>query len=435
MNDFLDILERKKNGETLRVDDIEAWVDGVISAQMPDYQIAALLMAIRLNGMNFEETVALTQAMADSGDRLSFPGYPLVLDKHSTGGVGDKVTLVLAPLIAACGLPVAMLSGRGLGFSGGTIDKFESLPGVNCSFDQAGLRRMLDEVGWANSMPSDTLVPADRVLYALRGVTATVDSIPLITASILSKKLAGGATHLCLDVKCGQGAFMKDRPSAVALAQSLKQVGEMGGLKIRGVVSRMETPLGSAVGNYLELLEAVHLLKNRSETPLMELILALGSEMLVMSGSETNVVSAGPRLHRALDSGEALGRLLDYLRFCGARPKALDLLLKQNFDDLDRVPMCAHRSGNIQAIHALPTAILCRDLGAGRKAQEDRIDPLAGITLVRQPGEYVATGDVVAWAYGDRAAQMEAEIQQATAHIFDITNQAIHTTPIVLESF
>ncbi len=413
---MLALIERKKEGKALDESMIRGWVQGVVTRAIPDYQTSALLMAIRLMGMDFEETLQLTRAMAESGERLHFDGYPVLADKHSTGGVGDKVTLVLGPMVAACGLPVSMLSGRGLGFSGGTIDKFEALDGVSCLRDGKEMQAMLDQVGWANAQASQSIAPADRILYGLRDVTGTVDSIPLITASILSKKLSGGTTHLCLDVKAGKAAFMQDLDSGRALAENLRRIGEMGGLKITGYVTRMEEPLGHAIGNYLELMEAVAYLRQPPSTPLMALCYALAERMLTSAGTCENAASARTRLEQALASGAALEKLLAYLRFNGARPAAVDELLAARYEQFSRVAVMASRSGYVAAIDGRALGVLGVQMGAGRQKADDIIDPMAGFVLAAQVGDRVSAGDVLAWVFGDRAAafpDLQARVRDA----------------------
>ena len=394
------LIEKKKLGGVLSAGEIEAWVEALSAERVPEYQTAALLMAIRLVGMNFDETLALTNAMVASGERLAFTGFPVLADKHSTGGVGDKVTLILAPLLAACGLPVSMLSGRGLGFTGGTIDKFEALQGVSCNQDQPRMQAMLERFGWANAQASKRLVPADRILYRLRDVTATIDSIPLITASILSKKIAGGANRLCLDVKCGRSAFMQDLTAAKDLAHHLQVIGTMGGLTVGGLITHMDEPLGHAVGNYLELLESVHYLKELKNTPLMDLVLRLSAKMLVQGGVCAHSQAAETLLKARLEDGSALAKLTAYLRFTGGSEAAVDRLLQERFEDFPRVALTAVASGVVTAVNGRRIGDLLIELGAGRKTYRDVIDPMAGVLLNRHLGDRVDRGDVLAWVYG-----------------------------------
>ena len=427
------LIEQKKFGRALSREEIESWVSGVVSGEVPHYQTAALLMAIRLKGMDFEETLALTTAMTESGDRLRFNGHPILADKHSTGGVGDKVTLILAPLLAAVGVPVTMLSGRGLGFTGGTIDKFESLPSVSCNQDNAAMQKMLDTFGWANAQASERIAPADRLLYGLRDVTGTVDSIPLITASILSKKMAGGATHLCLDVKCGASAFMPDLAQAKELAENLKTIGEMGGLAIQGLISHMEEPLGHAIGNYLELLESVHYLKEEQKTPLMELVFALGAKMMVQTGFAKSPTEAMAALRQVLASGAGLDKLTDYLTFCGGDQKKIEELKALNFEDLPRIAVPATKSGVVARIHGRGMGELAVQLGAGRKKHDDVIDPIAGILLNKQVGDQVEKGEPLAWLFGEKAQHALAATRIVA--LMDLSAETPRRTNMVRHEF
>ncbi|MDJ0834916.1 MAG: thymidine phosphorylase [Acidobacteriota bacterium] len=436
MVNLVPLIEKKKVGRSLTDAEIQAWIDAVVAETVPDYQTAALLMAIRLNGMDFDETLALTNAMADSGDRLSFQGYPVLADKHSTGGIGDKVTLILAPIMAAVGLPVTMLSGRGLGFSGGTIDKFESLEGVSCNQGPGAMQAMLDRFGWANAQATERIAPADRILYALRDVTGTVDSIPLITASILSKKLAGGAGCLCMDVKCGTAAFMQDMESARELAGNLKTIGDMGGMNVRGVITRMEEPLGHAVGNYLELLEARDYLKTCPDRPLMELVFALGEVMLAQGGLTNDPGDARARMRKTIDDGSAMDRLERYLVFCGAQPQAMSRLQADSLDKLPRRAVTAERSGMVHAVKGRDIGYLMVDLGAGRKVRSDAIDPLAGLVLARHVNDRVERGQVIAWLYGEKGLREDPEVDRRIRACFEIgeARDALRQ-PVVLHAF
>lgn len=432
------VIEKKKLGQTLAREDIDGWIAGVVSGAVPDYQSAALLMAVRLNGMSFSETVDLTRAMTESGDRLVFDGYPVLADKHSTGGVGDKVTLILAPILAAVGLPVTMLSGRGLGFSGGTIDKLESLPGLSCDLDQTAMKGILDELGWTNAKASESVARADRKLYVLRDATETVDSIPLITASILSKKIAGGASHLCLDVKCGSGAFMKTRAQARELAENLVKVGnQIGlevGLSVAGILSRMDEPLGHAVGNYLELMESVDYLRKVRKTALMELVFALGEKMLVQCGFCSSA-EARARMTQAVEGGEALNRLVGYLRMTGAETGEIEKLMARDFDNpaLPRVAVTAERDGYIGAIHGERLGHLMVGLGAGRQKMNDAIDPLAGVLLATQVGDAVKTGEPLLWIYGTR--RHDPSFGRGLRECFTISGTAPQPAPVFFEEF
>lgn len=423
-------IEAKKRGQALSESQIRDWIEGVVSERVPLYQSAALLMAIRLKGMSFEETWWLTDAMAKSGDQLHFDQHPVVIDKHSTGGVGDKVTLILAPLVAACDVPVAMLSGRSLGFTGGTIDKFESLSGVNCEFDNQTLYRMMAEVGWVNAQPSSLIAPADKALYALRDVTGTVDSIPLITASIMSKKISGGASHLCLDVKCGSSAFMTRLEDATSLAETLIRVGQLGGLQMGGVISRMSEPLGRAVGNYLELWEAVSYLKDWPNTALSELVMDLARSMLGMFGVPQDLVDG--RLRQALDSGEALRHLERYLAFCGAQDGALKSLMTEPLGFDQGLAVRAPCDGFVTAIAGHQLALFGVELGAGRKTKTDRIDPMAGFWLDVQVGDPIRKGDLLMRVFGAQSKAIVTEFGAQLLESFRISPEPKPIEPLVI---
>lgn len=428
-----DLLALKKEGSQLSPSQIEFWIQGMVSGAIPDYQTTALLMAIRLKGMTFHETLALTQAMAESGERLSFPSFQMVFDKHSTGGVGDKVTLILAPILAEAGLPISMLSGRGLGHTGGTIDKFESLEGVSCRQSPEAMRRMMATFGWANAQASESINPADRMLYALRDVTSTVDSIPLITASIISKKLAGGATHLCLDVKCGRAAFMQTIDEARNLAENLKIIGEMGGLKVSGFITRMEEPLGRAVGNYLELLESVHYLSEWKSTPLMQLVTTLGADMLMASGKASSISEAEGLMKSAVHSGKALDRLVAYLQFTGGKKSAIDQLLRTHFSQMAGRPLLATEEGYLTAVDGLALGDAMIHLGAGRKSREDQIDPKAGMVLEAQIGDIVKAGAPLGWLHGAQAESLDDAFLVKLRSCFKLGNVQKAPEPIILE--
>jgi pyrimidine-nucleoside phosphorylase len=429
---FVSMIEKKKHGNALTVEEVQFWIKGVTNGTIPDYQSAAMLMAIRLRGMTFEETVALTKAMTSSGTTLKFAKYPALFDKHSTGGVGDKVTMILAPMLAAVGLPVTMLSGRGLGFTGGTIDKLQSVPGVSCDQDAEAMANMIEVCGWANAMATKDVAPADRKLYALRDVTATVDSVPLITASILSKKLAGGATHLCLDVKSGRAAFMSSEEQARELATSLKTIGEMCGLKVSGLLTRMSEPLGHAVGNYLEMIESVAYLKSYQDTALMDVVMSLAIKMM-RSGEmfETDEL-CGERLLQVIESGEALKSLYGYLEVTGGTPEAIQVLDKASYEDFDRIPLVAKQSGFLSEIDGLALGWLMVDLGAGRHRQEDEIDPIAGLTLEKHLGDSVQEGEVVGWLYGTKALASPGVWQERAGESFKVATQAMPKPSAIL---
>src|SRR6478672_8728593 len=321
----VDLIRQKRDGGTLDRAAIDFFVSGVTDGSLPDYQASALLMAIVLRGMTAEETAALTDAMVRSGVRVDYPDIPGVpVDKHSTGGVGDKTSIILAPLAAACGAPVPMMSGRGLGHTGGTLDKLESIPGFRTALTLDELRRSVRAIGCALIGQTSEGAPADRKLYALRDVTGTVESIPLITASIMSKKIAEGIGGLVLDVKFGDGAFMKTEKDARALAQSLVSTGELAGVRTEALLTSMDAPLGRAVGNALEIIESIETLKGRGPADLEALSVEFAARMLVLSGVEPDLARATERVRKALSSGAGVEKLREIVANQGGDPGVVD---------------------------------------------------------------------------------------------------------------
>jgi pyrimidine-nucleoside phosphorylase len=387
-----DLIYTKKMGGALSDDQIDFWVKGVAAGQVPDEQSAALLMAICWQGMDVRETLALTLSMRDSGHRVDLSGVPGVkVDKHSTGGVGDKTTLILGPIVASCGVPCAMFSGRGLGHTGGTVDKYAAIPGLRVELDPEQFRASLLATGFANSAQTGDICPADRKLYALRDVTATVESIPLITASIMSKKLAGGSDALVLDVKCGSGAFMKSADDARALARAMVGVGQAHGMRVKALVTRMEEPLGWAIGNALEVMEAVEILKGQGGSDLARMSFRLAAEMLVLGGAAATLAEAERRVADSITSGAAMASFRAWVAANGGDPGALD--------DFSRLPgyrrtvaVRAQRSGHVHAIQSRPLGLLAMELGAGRQSKDDRLDLGVGIRMHVQVGQKVEAG-------------------------------------------
>jgi pyrimidine-nucleoside phosphorylase len=387
-----DLIYTKKTGGRLSDEQIAFWVEGVARGTAPDEQSAALLMAICWRGMDTRETWALTLAMRDSGLKVDLASVPGVkVDKHSTGGVGDKTTLILGPIVAACGVPCAMFSGRGLGHTGGTVDKYAAIPGLRVELDPDAFRASLRATGFANSAQTAAFCPADRRLYALRDVTATVESIPLITASIMSKKLAGGCDALVLDVKCGAGAFMKSLVDARALARAMVAVGQAQGLRVKALVTRMEEPLGWAIGNALEVMEAVEILKGGEDTDLARMSFRLAAEMLVLGGAAATLAEAEGLVAAAVASGRAMAKFRDWVAHNGGDPRALD-----DFSLLPgsrrEVAVPASAAGFVQAMDSRALGLLAMELGAGRSSRDDRLDLGVGIRVHARVGQRVEAG-------------------------------------------
>ena len=404
-----DIIAKKRDGRPLSRDEVAQFVHGVVSGEFTDYQASALLMAIVLRGMSDDETKWLTEAMLRSGRVVELDAIqrPKV-DKHSTGGVGDKVSLVLAPLAAACGLCVPMMSGRGLGHTGGTLDKLESIPGFSVDLDEAAYRRQLKAIHQAMIGQSADMVPADRKLYALRDVTATVESIPLICASILSKKLAEGIDALVLDVKCGSGAFMKTEADARELAKALVRISRGMGKPTSALITRMEQPLGRAVGNSLEVMEAIDCLQGRGPCDLMEVTYALTAEMLVLGGLCESPAAAREGMEAAVADGRAWAAFCELVRAQGGDVGAVATG--------ERLPRASGREelcyqgpspAYLAELDALAVGEAARLLGAGRTHAAATVDPAVGFVFQKKPGDPVRPGEPLAVIHYNDAQKLE----------------------------
>ena len=389
---FVDAIARKRDGDALSRVEIDAFVAGVTDGSIPDYQASALLMAIVLRGMTDQETGWLTDAMVRSGDRVDLSDIPGVkVGKHSTGGVGDKISVVLAPVAAACGVVVPKMSGRGLGHTGGTLDKLESIPGFRIDLTIEQFKQALRDVGTAIIGQTASLAPADKKLYALRDVTATVESIPLISASIMSKKLAEGSNALVLDVKCGDGAFMKDPERARMLAASMVAIGRQAGVRTEAVITDMDSPLGHAVGNALEIIECLDTLKGQGPPELTAVVKYLASRMVLLAGQEASEEAAAARVAGALSSGRALdtfGRMIE--RQGGNRRVVEDYSLLPSAPDRE---ICrASRDGYLTALKAEAIGRASNALGAGRNKVGESVDHGVGVVTRVKPGDRIATG-------------------------------------------
>ena len=405
-----DLILKKRSGGELTGEEINFLVKGYTGGTIPDYQMAALAMAIFFRGMTDRETLDLTLAMAQSGDTISLRDIPgAKVDKHSTGGVGDKTTLVLVPLVAAAGVPVAKMSGRSLGHTGGTLDKLESIPGFRTSLSIAEMIRAVQQVGLAVAGQTANLVPADKKLYALRDVTATVDSLPLIAASIMSKKIAAGADAIVLDVKTGDGAFMKKLEDSFALAEAMVKIGSGAGRETVAVITNMDQPLGRAVGNALEVQEAIEALQGKGPADLEELCLCLGAWMLRLAGKAPGLQEGREKLKRLLESGAALEKFRELIISQHGDGAVIDnpALLPQAAAVL---PVRAEAGGCVHRLKAEAIGRAALALGAGRERKEDAIDPAVGVAICKKVGDRVAPGDELArlhlnCAPGDPPAQ------------------------------
>ena len=388
----VEIIRKKRLGAELSNAEIAAFVRGVVDGTFADYQISALLMAICIQGMTKAETRCLTMEMAHSGDilDLSCLSGPTV-DKHSTGGVGDTTALIVVPLVAACGAKVAKMSGRGLGFTGGTLDKLESIPGLCTAMEETRFLRTVEEIGCAIISQTGDLAPADKVLYALRDVTATVDSMPLIVSSILSKKIASGAQNIVLDVKCGSGALMDTLEDAKTLAQMLVEIGNAAGRRFCALVTDMNQPLGMNVGNALEVREAIEILSGQAGGALKEISLEIGAKMLALAG----IPEGRTKLTAALESGAGLKKLAQMIAALGGDPRVTeDVSLLPQAEAV--LPVCAAQSGYIQSVTASEIGRASLLLGAGRIRKEDPIDPAVGIVMAKRIGEWIDAGEPLA---------------------------------------
>ena len=409
------LIEKKRDGEELPDEDIKRLITGFVDGTVTDYQMTAFSMAVYFKGMTPRETVALTLAMRDSGKTANLKNIKgIKVDKHSTGGVGDKISLCLAPWVAACGVPVPMISGRGLGHTGGTLDKLESIPGFSVDRSIGAFAEQTASVGCAMIGQTEDLAPADRMLYALRDVTATTESIPLIVASILSKKLAAGIDALVLDVKVGRGAFMKELDQAKELARSLVRVGTLAGIKVSAILTDMEAPLGCAIGNALEVAEALEVLHGRGPADVVELTTVLGVEMLRLGGIETSTTRARRRLEEAIQNGTALSKMRAIIEAQGGDPQVVDE--PQRLPKAKKiVPLKTTRTGYIMALDAREIGLAAVALGAGRHRSDDTIDPSVGIVLKKKAGDKIDRGDVLADIHASNARTANAASEKVAA--------------------
>ena len=389
----VDYIIKKRNGEKLQEQDIKELILGYVSGDIPDYQISAFLMAVFFQGLDFEETWQLTNAMIASGIRFDFPEIEgIKVDKHSTGGVGDKVSLLLAPIAAACGCKIPMMSGRGLGHTGGTLDKLESVPGYRVFLTEGEVRKILADDGYVMMGQTEDFVPADKRMYALRDVTGTVESIPLITSSIMSKKIAEGSNALVLDLKCGSGAFMKNIDDAKKLAEYIVGTAKAAGLKIKVVISDMDQPLGRTIGNYNELLESAAALQGNGDERLMELTYRLAGWMIVLSERAATMEEAVDMAKKAVASGEAFKLFLQNIEHQGGdidyviNPKKLYKYSKTIY---------AQKSGYIEEINSYDVGIASIYIGCGRRTKEDTIDHYAGIEVLKKVGDSVVKDEPI----------------------------------------
>ena len=427
-----DLILKKKQGGELSTDEIRYMIEGFTEGSIPDYQMSAMTMAICFRGMTPRETVDLTLAMRDSGDVLDLSGIKGVkVDKHSTGGVGDKTSLALTPIIAALGVPVAKMSGRGLGHTGGTIDKLECLDGFTTALSEEQFAGNVNTIGIAIAGQTANLAPADKKLYALRDVTATVDQMSLIASSIMSKKLASGSDAIVLDVKTGNGAFMKKLEDSRALAKEMVSIGTMAGKKTVAVITDMDQPLGRAVGNSLEVREAIDTLRGEGPADFKEVVFALGSQMLMLAGRAADEKEARALMEGVIEDGSALDKFAQFVRAQGgdAAPVYDTSLLPVAGKTLE---VTAKESGYVHRILAEDIGIACMTLGGGRETKESAIDLSVGIILEKKNGDAVSDGEVLATIYGNDDAKMQAAYEKI-AHAYEIAKEPAAFVPVVRE--
>lgn len=407
---FTDIIAKKRDGYELNKDELIYFANGAAKNTIPDYQLSALLMAICINGMSERETTELTYAMVNSGDVLNLADIQgIKIDKHSTGGVGDTTTLILAPLTASLGLPVVKMSGRGLGHTGGTLDKLESIPNFNINIDNSRAIEQVNKNGIVIMGQTALLAPADKTLYALRDVTATVESIPLIASSIMSKKIAGGADGIVLDVKVGNGAFMKNKDDAIKLCDSMITIGKNLGKKMCGLITDMNEPLGMYIGNSLEVIEAIEVLKGKRNGRLKEVALALGAEMLVMGEIAKDIDTAYDMLNKNIENGKGLEKFVEVIKLQNGDPNVVyDYSIFEQ--PKETAYLCAEKSGYVESINAFEIGRASLETGAGREKKSDDIDPSAGIIMHKRVGDYIEKGEKLADVFSSSVSKCENAI-------------------------
>ena len=410
---IIDIISKKRDGQELSEEEINYFITEYTNNRIEDYQAAALIMAIYIKGMNYRETKDLTMTMANSGDILDLSKLGSnVVDKHSTGGVGDKVTLILAPLIASLGIPVAKMSGRGLGFTGGTADKIESIPGYNTEVSEKQFIENVEKIGISLITQTLNLAPADKKIYALRDTIACTESIPLIASSIMSKKIASGANKIVLDVTCGYGAFMKNRKQAEELSKTMIEIGKLAGRETVCIVTDMNEPLGYAVGNNLEVIEAIEFLKGDMPSDLNEVVIELGAYMIKLAGKGDNIEENKQKLLENIKNGKAYDKFIELVKNQGG-----DISYIEDTEKFEKASIIkeviSNKEGNIQEINAKTIGEISCALGAGRQTKTDKIDLSVGIILNKKVGDYVKIGDVIATVYAndqEKADKAEEEI-------------------------
>lgn len=426
-----EIISKKRDKQELSKEEIEYFITNYTNGNIPDYQAAALTMAIYMGGMTEEETTNLTLAMAHSGDILDLSEFGIVVDKHSTGGIGDKVTLILAPIIASLGIPVAKMSGRGLGYTGGTIDKLEAMPGYQTNITIEEFKENVGRIGISLMGQTLNLAPADKKLYALRDTIAATASIPLISSSIMSKKIAAGANKIVLDVTCGSGAFMKDLSQATKLAETMKKIGELAQKETVCVITSMEEPLGEAVGNALEVEEAISALQGYMAEDVREVVLTLGAYMMKLAGKGDNIEDNKQKMLMQIQNGEAFKKLKELIQAQGG-----DVSYIENIELLPKakyvMPVLSNKSGYIKALEAKSVGEISMHLGAGRIKKEDSIDPAVGIVLKKKIGDKVEANEVLAYVHANSEEKGKEAVGQLE-NCYEIVEEKVEKSNCILK--
>lgn len=428
---FIEIITKKRDGLTLSPEEISYFVKEYVKDNIPDYQVSALLMAIYLNGLTDSELFALTREMIASGESFDFSELQATMvDKHSTGGVGDKVSLIIAPIAAACGCKIPMMAGRGLGHTGGTLDKMESIPGYRIHLELPEVKEIIRECGYVIMGQTKKVVPADKKLYALRDVTGTVESIPLISSSIMSKKIAEGTDALVMDIKCGKGAFMQSLDRARALGEKISAIGRDAGKKMAVLITAMDQPLGNMIGNYLEVIESIRCLKGEGPVDLMEVSIELAARMIYLSGRSGSLEEAKIKVDKVLTSGEAYNCFKENVRLQGGNIDYLDLnsslyTVKHTYN------ITAKEDGYIEELDAYKFGLASTIIGAGRLKLDDIIDYPAGIELFKKVGDKVDQGEKIASVYYNEEKSLSQSLSLCNEAI-RISRDKVDTPPVIL---
>ena len=430
---MVDLIIKKREGGSLTREEIAFWIDGYVNGVIPDYQVSAMNMAILFKGMSEEEVINLTDLMEHSGETLDLSNLKGVkVDKHSTGGVGDKTSLVLGPMVAACGATFAKLSGRGLGHTGGTLDKLESIPGLTIQVNGERFINQVNKIGIAIAGQTQSLVPADKKMYALRDVTGTVESIPLIAASVMSKKLAAGTDAILLDVTLGNGAFMKDINQARTLAKLMVKIGNGLNRDTRAVLSNMNEPLGLAVGNALEVKEAIDALHGKGPEDLMELCYTSGSIMLEQAHICKNQAEGRKMLEEVIEDGSAFTKFLEMVQ---AQDGDINYILHPEMFAVAKniIPIYAKEEGYVESINALEIGLSSMTLGGGRETLDDVIDMAAGIMLNKKVGDYVKEGEVLCYLHSNKNVTLINRVAKNVSDAFKISKEFVEKPKVILE--